>query len=107
MRTLNDLVISAGDAAQASVTSETVDVQHICMVSAVVVMTGSPVGTLKFQVSNNLGANWADTAITSAVAAAGVFYMTFPDVATQYVRLVYTKTSGTGAINAWINGKGF
>ncbi len=107
MRILNEQIISAGDASQATVTSLQVDTTHIGLFSVVVAITGSPVGSLKLQASNDNGTTWADMGITQAVSAAGNFYLTAPDLACGDIRVVYTKTSGTGAINAYANCKGF
>lgn len=81
--------------------------------------TGTPVGTLKVQVSNDRVSvsttsdpaanvvNWTDyTGSTTTVNGAGdvLYNMTFAGY--RWARLVYTRTSGTGTLNASFSGKG-
>lgn len=87
------------------------------------VYTGTPTGTLKLQGSDdptgdfaspanatNIPTNWSDIAGTSqALTAAGTFLWNMSDVGYNWVRLVYTDTSGgtsTAILNARINAKG-
>lgn len=64
------------------------------------VYTGSPVGTLKLQSSND-GTNWDDIAgSTVAVSAAGSQTWNYTGAGFGKVRLVYTATSGTGSLTA-------
>jgi hypothetical protein len=87
--------------------------------SATVVWTGtnSPVGTIKIQVSNastngSDGADWIDytgiTLGTQPAGSAGSFGVEIVDVGYQYVRFVYTASSGgTGAfLTVTVFGKG-
>lgn len=112
-------IISACDMSGASCISSGIDLQQIGTLSLQAVYTGAPVGTLKVQVSaDNVQpsqtanptanvVNWTDyTGSSVAISAAGntLYNMTFAGY--RWARLVYTKTSGTGTINATANGKG-
>jgi hypothetical protein len=71
--------------------------------------TGSPVGVLKLQISNNdsvLG--WDDYPNSEQAVPSSNQQCTWnvSDVHFDLVRIVYTFTSGSGTITAYINGKG-
>lgn len=80
--------------------------------------TGAPVGTFSVQLSNtysidaegnvsNPGA-WASVTLSNSITAAGSPDNAFINLAgleAYAVRLVYTRTSGTGTLNAVICGK--
>lgn len=75
------------------------------------VWTGSPVGNLKVQFSNDLTdnptkvTNWT-TASTQAISAAGDYTADIQSGA-KWVRLLYSRTSGTGTITSTrVNTKG-
>lgn len=84
------------------------------------VLTGAPVGTLKLQMSNDVGTitsaadhtglgvvNWTDiTGSSFAVAAAGNWGWDYTVPGFRWVRLVYTPTSGTGTISVTFQAKG-
>lgn len=100
--------------------SNGINLNQVFMFSIQAIFTGAPVGTLKLQISNDdvpVGAlgqnpainvvNWTDyTGSSSAVAAAGDFMWIVSDGGYQWVRAVYTFTSGTGSLNIEYNGKG-
>lgn len=73
------------------------------------VATGSPVGTLKLQTSLDVGnpqsgagiTNWDDVANSSTdISAAGSGSIIYTGGGVEWIRAVYTKSSGTGAISA-------
>lgn len=67
---------------------------------------GSPVGTLKLQASND-DTNWSDiTGATFSVSADGNNVFNVADCFYNFVRLVYTRTSGTGTLSASLVSKG-
>lgn len=103
----------------ASINSIGVDLQQLNLNSIQAVFTGSPVGTLSIQVSNDnvavaAGANpaanvvnWSDyTGSSSAVSGAGNLTYNLTFAGYRWVRLVYTRSSGTGTLNATFTGKG-
>lgn len=112
MRSIVEPAINLGDASLASLTSGPIDASLLAMASAHVVATGSPVGTVKFQGSNELGGvsgptTWTDINQSVNVPSSGSFYISKFDSCYQWLRLVYTKTSGTGAITVNFKGIGF
>lgn len=81
--------------------------------------TGAPVGTFDFQISSNhmqdsqgaviQAGNWISLPLDPAIVAAGApdeAYVDLNQMSAQYVRLVYTRTSGTGTLDAYVVGKG-
>lgn len=100
-------VITAGDMSAASINSLGFSLDQYTSFSCQAVWTGSPVGTLKIQVSGDIVAdctlptNWVDYTNSSyAVSAAGNLLWNSGQANYRCVRVVYTKTSGTGTINA-------
>ncbi len=104
----------------ASLASNGENVNQIFMYSIQAVFTGAPVGSFKLQLSNDnvpMGINGQDPAINvvnwvdytgsdAAITAAGNFMWIISDGGYQWVRVVYTRTSGTGTCNILYNGKG-
>lgn len=102
-----------------TINSTPYNVQQIYGFAIQAVFTGTPTGTLKLQAScdpatnylpANTVTNWTDIASSSTViSAAGNFMWNTPDAMYNWVRLVYTDTSGgtsTAVLNAVINAKG-
>lgn len=117
MRIAPVTIISAGDMSAASVTSTALDINQAYSFSIQAAWTGStPVGTLQIQGSNDIVAsisnvtNWSNVGGTAGTAAvsgnAGSAMLEIPVAEYHYVRVVYTKTSGTGTINATFFSKG-
>lgn len=103
----------------ASITSSAQEVKLQDNVGLQLNWTGSPVGTFSVQVSmdhlqDNLGnilvaGNWVTLTLSAAIAAAGSAdsaYIDLNQISAPYVRLVYTRTSGTGSLDAFIVAKG-
>jgi hypothetical protein len=101
-------IISAGDMSQASVTSQVFSVEHTPIVGIQAVWNGSaPVGTLSLQGSID-GVNYFNIGSPVAVSGNnGTAYLTDPNAAYLYARLVYTRTSGSGDLDAFAEAKGF
>lgn len=81
--------------------------------SAVAISTGTVVGVLKVQASNDSDAlldgtgapvNWVDVAnlTVNVTTGGGVFLIPKFDVCYEWIRVVYTHTSGTGTINCYV-----
>jgi hypothetical protein len=101
-------VLSAGDASTASLTSSVTNVQFLDDISYQAIWTGTPTGTLKIQASLN-NTDWFDLANTFTSVPAGSASnsgVNLPTIAYPYLRAVYTKTSGTGALTFLICAKG-
>lgn len=108
MRFLDAVLLNNADASAASATStQAAEVNMMKLASVQVVATGTLVGTLKLQFSNDIptisgiGAtpiNWTDIPSASvAVSGAGSFAIAPINIAYNWIRAVYTKTSSTGS----------
>jgi len=74
--------------------------------------TGAPTGTFKLQASvdsNDSPVNWEDLPFTSAATGIpGTVLFNIANVFYSWVRIVYTRTGGTGTItDAYFSVKGF
>jgi len=114
MRTLDFNSLDAVSGAS-SVNGNPANTGYMKSISVNVIATGTLVGSIKLQQSNDkLGiigstspTNWVDIASkTVAVTAAGVFTIPTFDISAGFVRAVYTATSGTGNITAQIHAIG-
>jgi hypothetical protein len=105
----------------ANYTSQGYYIGRVVNYAVQVVFTGSPTGTLKLQVSCDVGnpnaslpysddsvINWVDLPGTStSITAAGTSFFNLVDAGYSWVRVVYTHTSGTAQITvAQIHMKG-
>lgn len=103
----------------ASITSEVTIVKKLSQISYDISWTGTaPVGVMSIEVSNtysqnadgtvrNAG-NWTTVTLTSTTNVSGATGNGFIDVVATgsfAMRLIYTRTSGTGTMNATINAK--
>lgn len=99
--------------------STAVDANQYGLVDFQAVWTGSPVGTLFVQTSNDIGhinpdgtvsgiTNWTTYSGSGqpAGAAAGDFAWHIWATGFKWARLAYAFTSGTGTLNARVNQKG-
>lgn len=109
----------------ASVTSIGLDLNQQVLGSISAIFSGSPVGTFKLQISNDIvpvnpsatnpvgsdpaGAvvNWTDyTGSSQAISASGDFTWNLLDIGYRWIRLVYTRSSGSGTLNVYSTTKG-
>lgn len=111
-------VITNGSMA-GNITSAVVEIKNQDNIGIQMIWTGAPVGTFAVQVSmtfqedsfgnvTNPG-TWTSIPLTPAITAAGSgdnAYIDLNQLSAPYVRVVYTRTSGTGTLNAFIDGKG-
>jgi len=116
-------IVSAGDMSQATITSSVTNIQGLDNIGIQVnILTGTASGTFDVQVSadhtevngnvivagtwNKLGSPYTGT-LTSGVFSDSTasLYFDLNQLSSQYVRLLYTKTSGTGSFDAVIVGK--
>lgn len=88
------------------ITSEVVDLSLANGYAIQAWFTGSPVGSLKLEASND-GIQWTDISDSiTAVSAAGTLIWKEDSAMYDKVRAVYTFSSGSGTLNIQINGKG-
>lgn len=108
MKISNEAIFSAVSLG-ASANSAAIDSSFVLSVSIQAVVSssaGSPVGTLKLQGSNDQPqtggpSNWSDIAsATVSVNDDGTYLIGKTDICHQYIRAVYTRTSGTGSMTA-------
>lgn len=112
-------VITNGSMA-GNITSEVTIIHNLSMVSYDVSWTAgsTPVGVLTVQVSNTYkqnadgsvktAGNWTTLTMSTTMSVSGNTGSGFADVdasSAYAVRLVYTRTSGTGVLNAVVNAK--
>mgnify|MGYP000101883020 CR=1 FL=1 len=113
-------VVTNGNMAT-SLTSLATNINMVSILSYTIVWTGSPTGTFSVQVSNDYIPNplgvqdapvnagtWVALSLSTTVAPAGSGSSAFIDIDTcgaAWIRLVYTRSSGTGTLNATIAGK--
>lgn len=110
-------VIVAGDMSAASLTSRAMRCAVLDNFSFQGVWTGtSPVGTLDIQVSNDHQENggvvvnvgtWTSiyTSVPAVSGNSGNLFLNVAAISPAWVRCVYTKTSGVGAIDVYFNGR--
>lgn len=96
-------LLTGGDMSQASIVSGSLNVASMLAGALELIWTGAPTGTFSVQASMD-NANWYDTA-TPVAAPAGSPASTMvqlTDIGFPWVRIKYTKTSGTGSLK--VNG---
>lgn len=113
-------IVTAGSLG-ATLNSSTIDMNQYFGGSIQAVWTGASVdGTFKLQISNDIVrvtpstgdvgteiVNWTDyTGSSTTAAGAGDFMWNMVYSNFRWVRLVFTRTSGTGTLNAIFSGKG-
>lgn len=119
MKRTNVIILSNGDAS-GNLNSMAFWLDQIYVAAIQATITGSPVGTLKLQGSADLGtvgpvnpssgagiSTWTDINNSSAsVTGAGSVTWNYQNIGYEWIRAVYTSTSGTGNITIKINAKG-
>jgi len=113
MRSFNEPILNAADAST-NQNSQIVKSENLHLASLHVIMTGTAAGTVKFQASNDEPmngtnpSNWVDiSGATVSVSAAGQFLIPKLDVCYNYLRAVYTFSSGTGTVTAKLHMIGY
>lgn len=96
-----------------NINSTAININQIVVFAMQAIWTGSPVGTLAIQGSNDYVAtaadvvNWSTLSNTQVtVNGAGNFLWNATEMGMYWVRLVYTFTSGSGTLTANFVGKG-
>ncbi len=112
-------VITNGVMANATITSLPTIIQKCSLVSYDISWSGSsPVGVITVEISNTykqnvdgsvrVAGNWTARSLTAPFAISGSTgngMIELADLGTYAIRIKYTKTSGTGTLNATICGK--
>lgn len=102
-----------------NITSTPVEVKLQDNVGIQLNWSGAPVGTFDIQISSDYkvdiygnvvnSGHWVSIPLSPSVAAAGSAdsaYIDLNQMSANYVRIVYTRTSGTGSLEAWVTAKG-
>lgn len=112
-------IVSAGDQSQATVTSAITSIEFLDNIGVQFnVLTGTASGTLDVQVSADhreangvvtVAGNWISlgtpyTATITSGSPANV-YFDLNQLSAPYIRLLYTKSGGTGTFDAFVVGK--
>ncbi len=107
-------IVTSGDMSQATVTSTVTNIERLDNIGVQLNWTGSPVGTFAVQVSidyeqddqgNVLDAgNWV-TIVTASTAAGSPIMVNLTALSAPWIRTVYTRSSASGTLNAFISGK--
>jgi len=111
-------VITNGDMSQSTIISEVTVASNLSLISYDISWAGSsPVGVIAIQVSNTYSqnadgsqrdaGNWTTVPLANAniSGASGNGILEYQLAGTYAVRLLYTKTSGSGLLQATVNGK--
>jgi len=113
-------VVTNGDMSQSSITSSITNIQGLDNTGYQLNFTGTPTGTFSVQVSMDYqpgtspnsqpanAGNWISLPLSPAITASGagdVAYIDLNQLSTPYIRLVYTRTSGTGTLQAFVVSK--
>ncbi len=114
-------LFAAGNQSMAgSLTSAVVEVRNQDNIGIQLHWTGTaPVGTFSFEISSDYlvdiegnvqnAGNWIALTVSPAIAAAGAgddAYVDFNQLSAQYIRVKYTRTSGTGTLTGIAVAKG-
>lgn len=119
MRLLNEILLANQDAST-SFNSPAGLLASVFGYSIQAIITGTAAGTMKLQGSSDpvpdsrfpaawpTPVNWTDVKDSSeAVTGTGTIMYNVADVEYNWVRVVYTSSSGTGTISITLNTKGF
>lgn len=89
-----------------SITSTGTDFFNADRVGYEIIWTGNPVGSFTVEVSHT-GRTWTTLTLSEEITAAGTDDHAFIDIesAAKYIRLKYTRDSGTGTLNAFVCSK--
>lgn len=110
--------ITNGDMSLASLTSAVTAIQFLDNIGVQLNFSGTPTGSFQIQVSADYaqdgegnvqnGGNWIPVLLPSSPAAsgsAGVIYIDLNQLSAPWIRVVYTRVSGSGTLNAFITAK--
>ncbi len=111
-------IIVAGDMS-GNITSNAVEVKLQDNVGVQLHWTGAPTGVFSIQVSMDhrediegnvvVAGHWVSVILNPSITASGSAddaYIDLNQLSAAYVRIVYTATSGTGTLDAFVNAKG-
>ena len=90
----------------ASVTTAASNILYTDRVGYQISWTGTPTGAFTVEISND-ETTWVELTLSTPITASGSADDAFIDAETaaKFIRLVYTRTSGTGTLNVHITAK--
>lgn len=107
-----------GEDMSTSITSPVTNVQFLDNISIQLNFTGTPTGTFDLQMSDDYvqdsqgvvidAGNWISIPGSSTASASGSadqIFMDINQVSSPWVRVVYTRASGTGSLDMFVTGK--
>jgi hypothetical protein len=110
--------IVSGDMSQASITSAVSNIEFLDNIGLQLIFTGTPTGTFSVELSINYSQDqqgnvtntgtWTPMTFSStpvASGAAGSVYIDINQISAPWMRVKYTKTSGTGTLQGWLTAK--
>lgn len=108
--------IASGDMGQATVTSAYTDVRYLDNIGIQIQWTSAnAVGVFTIECSDNYNpitnttGTWValtfSPALTAPASNNGEFLVNVNQCPHAWIRIVYTRTSGTGTLNAWVHAK--
>lgn len=99
----------------ATITGAAVNIQYLDNISIQLIFTGSPVGTVSLEGSlsyaqSSTGAvinagTWTPLGVTYAISAAGDLLIDLNEMSFPWIRIKYTRSSGSGTLDGYISGK--
>jgi len=111
-------LLTNGDMSTSSLTSAVLEIQYLDDIGVQLNFTGTPTGTFQVQVSADhqqdaqgnvtTAGNWVPITFSSspvASGAAGTVYLDIATLSAPYLRVVYTRVSGSGTLNVFATGK--
>ncbi len=110
-------IITDGDMSTVSITSAVTGIKYMDNVGLQLNWAGSPVGTFAVQVSADheqdqfgnvtVAGNWIPLTLSPSpsTASGSPVYVDMTQLSAPWIRVVYTRTSGTGTLNAYIVAK--
>lgn len=107
MQHFNYRTIDNGDMALATITSDSINLSSVKHVGLHFYWTSvgqKPNGTLNVMVSND-DINFSPFYTFPISSVSGNSIWSEKDITFAFIKLIYTKSGGTGTLNAYINGK--
>lgn len=113
MKIAHKKLLTESDMSDATISTEAILIDQIYGMSFQAVYTGSPVGSLIVELSNDITSegesvtNWTECSDTEvSISAAGNSLINYDGVHAKWARVTYTKTSGTGSLSLTYFAKG-
>lgn len=104
MRIVSEQLLSSGDMS-ASITTNSQNLIQMAIACVQAIYSGSPNGSLQLQISND-NLVWSNYLTPATITTSGNSVWNIEFVGFQWLRAVYTKSSGTGSLSISVSGKG-